>query len=159
MILARFAVRGMKPEYVGAPQKHFAWSIGLALATIMMYFIWTGIHLPIVKIPICVLCLFFFFFETAFGICIGCKLYKLLYGAKAQYCPGESCELQVQEPTHHINGLQASIALLSVAIVSSFVYFTTVELIQEQDNPLAPKSMKSMGKCGAGKCGTGKCGG
>ena len=35
LILGRFFVKNQKPEYVGAPQKKFAWSIGLFLVTIM----------------------------------------------------------------------------------------------------------------------------
>jgi len=157
MILARFAVRGMKPEYVGAPQKHFAWSIGLVLATLMTYFIWEGVMLPEVKIPICILCLFLFFFETAFGICIGCKLYNLIYKDKAQHCPGESCEIQQKEPIQHINLLQTVILLVTITVVSYFTYQSTVELQTQKKDSSISKSLDS--KCGAGKCGAGKCGG
>lgn len=152
MILARFAVGGMKPEYVGAPQKHFAWSIGLGLATIMMYFIWQGIHLPEVKIPICILCLSLFFFETAFGICIGCKLYQLLHKQKAQHCPGESCEIEHKEPIQHVNMLQTSILLTSIAIVSYFSYQATVELSTQKYLTSEINTPKM--KCGGGKCGS-----
>ena len=151
MILARFAVRGMKPEYVGAPQKHFAWSIGLALATFMMYFIWQGVHLPEVKIPICILCLLLFFFEAAFGICIGCKIYALFFKEKAQYCPGESCEMTVREPIQHINTLQTLIVLISIITLSYFTYQTTLELNSKEMTSSLYKAMPS--KCGAGKCG------
>jgi hypothetical protein len=36
-------------------------------------------------------------FETAFGICIGCRLCALLYRDKAQLCPGGVCELPPQQ--------------------------------------------------------------
>src|SRR5512136_865577 len=35
LILGRLAVRNQVPEYVGAPQKRFAWIIGIALASVM----------------------------------------------------------------------------------------------------------------------------
>lgn len=35
MILGRFAVRKQAPEWAGAPQERFAWSVGLALAVLM----------------------------------------------------------------------------------------------------------------------------
>ena len=37
LVLARFFVRHQTPEYVGAPQKRFAWAIGLVLAAFMFY--------------------------------------------------------------------------------------------------------------------------
>jgi hypothetical protein len=73
--IASFFVRKQKPEYVGAIQKRFAWSIGLGLATIMLVFaIGFGVRgwLPF---TICSICLFFMWIETAFGICIGCNIY------------------------------------------------------------------------------------
>ncbi len=41
---------------------------------------------------ICLVCLVFLFFESAFGICLGCKVYSLFFKEKVQYCPGEICE-------------------------------------------------------------------
>ena len=37
LILGRLIVSRQVPEYVGAPQKKFAWKIGLGLATIMFF--------------------------------------------------------------------------------------------------------------------------
>jgi hypothetical protein len=39
MTLGRLAVRNQETEYVGAPQKRFAWAVGLALAVTMFYLI------------------------------------------------------------------------------------------------------------------------
>ena len=33
------------------------------------------------------------FFETAFGICLGCRLYNVFHREKAQLCPGGVCEV------------------------------------------------------------------
>jgi hypothetical protein len=40
---------------------------------------------------VCGTCLLLMFFETAFGICIGCKLHDWLRPAQAQLCPGGTC--------------------------------------------------------------------
>lgn len=37
MIIGQWVVRGQEPEYVGAPQKRFAWGIGWALGLWMLY--------------------------------------------------------------------------------------------------------------------------
>lgn len=94
LIIGRFIVRNQVPEYVGAKQKKFAWIIGVVLAlTMFVLMVVANTYSPISGI-ICLLCLIFLFFETAFGICIGCKFYSLIYREKAQYCPGEVCELK-----------------------------------------------------------------
>jgi hypothetical protein len=106
LILARFIVKNQTPEYVGARQKKFAWIIGVALATLMF------IHLVIVNAfsPItgitCLICLIFLFFESAFGICLGCKFYNLFYKEKAQYCPGEVCAVKDRQPIQKISVVQ-----------------------------------------------------
>ena len=39
LIAGRFFVQNQSVEYVGAPQKRFAWAIGFALAAIMFYMV------------------------------------------------------------------------------------------------------------------------
>lgn len=93
LVLARIFIRHQKPDYVGAPQKRFAWSIGLALAAAMMILVvFNEVRGPLVLL-ICLLCVTFLFFETAFGICIGCTIYNLFNREKAQLCPGGACEI------------------------------------------------------------------
>ena len=77
LIMARWMVNNQTPEYVGAPQKRFAWAIGLGLATLMMYLVVLHDVRGPINMVTCLLCLVLLFFETAFGICIGCKLYNL----------------------------------------------------------------------------------
>lgn len=99
--LGGLMVRNQKPEYVGAIQKRFAWSIGLVLATIMMIGpILLGVRgwLPF---SICSICLFFMWMETALGICVGCKIYQFLLSKKLipepkhkPVCPGGVCSLK-----------------------------------------------------------------
>jgi len=97
LILGRLIVRNQVPEYVGARQKKFAWIIGLVLATIMFIFlVIVNAYSPITGI-ICLICLIFLFFESAFGICLGCKVYSMFYKEKAQYCPGEVCDAKSRQ--------------------------------------------------------------
>ena len=92
LIIGRLIVGRQTPEYVGAPQKRFAWIIGLVLsATMFAFMVVVNAYSPITGIT-CLICLIFLFFESAFGICLGCKFYSLFYKGKTQYCPGEVCE-------------------------------------------------------------------
>lgn len=109
LIIGRWIVRNQTPEYVGAIQKKFAWIIGVVLGVIMF------IHLvilnwisPITGI-ICLICLIFLFFETAFGICIGCKVYSLIYKEKAQHCPGEVCDIKARQDIQKTSKAQLTI--------------------------------------------------
>jgi len=94
LIIGRLIVRNQVPEYVGARQKKFAWKIGIALATIMFVLInIMNTFSPITGL-VCFICLIFLFFESAFGICLGCKIYPWFYKDKVQYCPGEICDIK-----------------------------------------------------------------
>ena len=82
LIFARLIVRNQTPEYVGAAQKKFAWIIGVVLtATMFFFFIIVNAYSPITGI-ICLICLVFLFFESVFGICLGCKFYPLFFKDK-----------------------------------------------------------------------------
>ena len=91
MIVGQWAVRGQMPEYVGAPQKRFAWSIGLALGLSMFYLIVVQGVIGPINMLVCGTCLLLLFLESAFGICVGCKLHDLLRPEQAQLCPGGTC--------------------------------------------------------------------
>ncbi len=94
LILGRLIVRNQTPEYVGAAQKKFAWIIGVVLAaTMFVFFIIVNAYSMITGI-ICLICLIFLFFESAFGICLGCMFYPLFFKDKVQYCPGEVCDVK-----------------------------------------------------------------
>jgi len=98
--IASKIVKKQKPEYVGAIQKRFAWSIGLVLATIMMIFaVGVGVR-GALPFTICSICLFFMWMESALGICVGCQIYTLLLNKKIfkepkhrPVCPGGVCEI------------------------------------------------------------------
>lgn len=108
-----------KTEYfVGAMQKRFAWSIGLFLATFVLFcaLVLSGtLHgmgfmietyamlqaLPVsapMAIPMnpaviaCVLCIVFMAAESLFGYCVGCKMYqKLVQWGWMKKIPGQNC--------------------------------------------------------------------
>jgi hypothetical protein len=106
LILGRLIVGNQVPEYVGAAQKKFAWIIGLALSVIMFTFmVLINSYSPITGI-ICLICLIFTFFESVFGICLGCKFYKLFYKEKAQYCPGEVCDVKAKQDIQKTSAAQ-----------------------------------------------------
>lgn len=117
LVIARWMVRNQTAEYVGAPQKRFAWAIGLILATLMMYLVvFNNVRGP-VNIIICAICLLLLFFETAFGICIGCKLYNLFNKEKAQLCPGNVCEVKDREPIQAITLPQTIMPIAYLAVL------------------------------------------
>jgi hypothetical protein len=97
LILGRLIVRNQVPEYVGAVPKKVAWIIGLILAvTMFSLLVVANVHSPITGLG-CFICLVFLFFESAFGICLGCMAYSLFYKKKPQYCPGEVCEVKTSD--------------------------------------------------------------
>ncbi len=102
-------VRKQQPEYVGAPQKRFAWAIGFVLALTMLYLVVIKHVIGPINLIVCAACLVLLFFEAAFGICIGCKVYNWFNKDKAQLCPGGVCEI---EPARGAGGTWAHGAVL-----------------------------------------------
>ena len=120
LVLARMIVRNQTPEYVGAAPKKFAWIIGVVLSATMFYFfIIVNAYSPITGI-ICLICLVFLFFESAFGICLGCLFYPLFFKKRAQYCPGDVCEVKQKQDIQKISISQ----ILALLIFIAFIIFT-----------------------------------
>jgi hypothetical protein len=118
LILGRLIVRNQVPEYVGAPQKRFAWIIGIALASVMFVLVNVmNTYSPITGI-ICLICLVFLFAESALGICLGCMLYPLVVGKQPERCPGEVCEVKDRQPIQRVSGAQLAIVLGLAAYVA-----------------------------------------
>src|SRR5258706_8803619 len=127
LIMGRLIVRNQVPEYVGAQQKKFAWIIGIVLSAIMFIFLVViNAYSPITGI-ICLICLVFLFFESAFGICLGCKFYLLFYKEKAQYCPGEVCDAKSKQDIQKTSGTQLLIVVAFIAFI-----FLTAWLFNDQ---------------------------
>ena len=93
LIIGQWVVRKQQAEWVGAPQKRFAWAIGFMLALAMLYLMVIRQVIGPINMIVCSTCLLLLFFEAAFGICVGCKLYNAFNKEAAQLCPGGSCEL------------------------------------------------------------------
>jgi hypothetical protein len=126
LIFGRLIVRRQTPEYVGAAQKKFAWSIGVVIATTMfILLVLMNSYSPITGL-LCFVCLIFLFFETAFGICIGCAFYPLFFKEKAMYCPGEVCEVKTREEIQKTSPTQLLILAGFIALI-----FITVRFFDE----------------------------
>lgn len=123
LIIARLIIQNQTPEYVGAAQKKFAWIIGVVLSAIMFYFfVIVNAYSPITGI-ICLICLLFLFFESAFGICLGCKFYPLFFKEKVQYCPGEICDAKQKHDIQKISHTQYFMLLAFTAFIFLTIHF------------------------------------
>jgi hypothetical protein len=123
LIIGRLIVSNQHPEYVGAKQKKIAWTVGIALSgTMFVLMVAMNTYGPVTGI-ICLGCLIFLFFESVFGICLACKLYGAIYGKKAQYCPGEVCDISSRQPIQKTSGVQLLIVVLFLASVVLFAIF------------------------------------
>lgn len=138
LIAGRLIVGGQAPEYVGAKQKKFAWTIGLALSGLMFvllvvlnsYSVFTGVT--------CLVCLFFLFFESAFGICLGCLVYELLTKNEAVHCAGEACSKAPKQAIQKTTGLQLFILVgCLIAILAMVIFFNEAFRV-------APKNLKEI---------------
>jgi hypothetical protein len=124
----RFFVQNQTPEYVGATQKRFAWSLGFILSLVMFYFVVIEPQMSPWKIVICLLCLTLLFSESAFSICLGCKIYNFIKKEKAQYCPGDICEIREKEPIVTFNVVQKSILIgVTIGVVIGLYLFSVNE--------------------------------
>lgn len=117
LVIGRFIVSAQQPEYVGAAQKKFAWYIGLSLSALMFVLMPILNTYSMVTGFTCLICLILMFFETAFGICIGCKLYKIIYKEKAQYCPGEICDVKAKTTIQKISATQWAVVLIFISLI------------------------------------------
>ncbi len=122
LIIGRLIVGNQTPEYVGAAQKKFAWMIGTGLGSIIfVHLVIVNAFSPITGV-ICLICLIFLFFETAFGICLGCKVYSLFYKEKVQYCPGEVCDVKLKQEIQKTSRTQLTIIIGFILLLVLEVY-------------------------------------
>jgi hypothetical protein len=124
LILGRFIVRNQAPEYVGAPQKRFAWSIGLFLSATMFVLMVVVNSYSVLSSLCCWMCMVFLFFESAFGICLGCLVYGRFYGDKALYCSGEACGTKMKTAIQKIAPAQVGIVIGAAAyiVLAAFLF-------------------------------------
>ena len=129
LLLGRFFVQNQRPEYVGATQKRFAWGIGLMLAVPMFYLLVIDFQPNPIKVLVCIICLALLFFESAFSICLGCKIYGIFKKDPVTHCPGGVCEIRTKDTIQTFNLAQKLITLSIVMALSfgMYSYFTKVE--------------------------------
>src|SRR6188472_2253847 len=117
LIMGRLIVGNQTPEYVGAQQKKFAWIIGVILsATMFIFMVVINSYSPITGV-ICFVCLMFLFFESAFGICLGCKFHPLFFKEKSKLCAGEVCEIKSKQDIQKTSPIQLLIVFVFVVFI------------------------------------------
>lgn len=119
LVLGQWMVHKQQPEWTGAPQKRFAWAIGFVLALAMMYLVVLKGAIGPINLLVCGLCLLLLFFESAFGICIGCWIYNCIRPDQAQLCPGGACEYS-PDPQERVT-LGQWLVVLVLAVLMFFV--------------------------------------
>jgi len=118
MMIASFIVRDQKEEWVEAKPKKFAWALGGVLSLIMSYYLLFDV-ISLARFSICVICLSLLFLESAFGICLGCKIYHFLE-IKLHKCPGGVCQTNTKRPYELKKVFLLSVFIL--AFISTYVY-------------------------------------
>ncbi len=101
VMLASVLTWRQSPQPIGAVQKKFAWSLGLALSGtifVLSLFLQTDNSYFEPVCMLCLICMLMLYLETAFGICVGCHLYKFAVAIKLlpkpkekPNCMGDSC--------------------------------------------------------------------
>lgn len=123
LIIGRLIVSNQTPEYVGAQQKKFAWVIGVTLSATMFILMVVVNSYSLITSVICYVCLAFLFFESAFGICLGCKFYPLFHKEKAKRCPGEVCDKRSKQDIQKISRGQLVIVFAFVTLIIVAAWF------------------------------------
>jgi hypothetical protein len=92
-------VSNQKPEFVGAIQKRFAWSLGLMVSTTIMVMLFIFNIETNATLAVCIMCLSLMWLESCLGICVGCYIYNKLISMglikRSKFhpaCPGGVCE-------------------------------------------------------------------
>jgi hypothetical protein len=135
LIAGRIIVGNQNPEYVAAKPKRLAWLIGIALsATMFILMVVMNTFGPITGIT-CLVCLIFLFFESAFGICLGCKLYPLVYREKPTLCPGEVCEVKARQEIQRTSVGQW-LVLIAFAGLIAVASMTLTRTLSTKPHPL-----------------------
>jgi hypothetical protein len=127
LIIGRLIVGKQNPEYVGAAQKKFAWTIGLVMASTIFLLLVVMNSYSFITGIICLICLTFLFFESVFGICLGCKFYPMFYKEKTQYCPGGVCEIKVKQEIQKTSLLKIGIVIgFFACVIAAAILFNNV---------------------------------
>jgi hypothetical protein len=125
MLLGSVIVSNQKPYWVEAKPKKFAWILGFLLGAIMSYYILLDILSPF-RLLVCLLCLFLLFLESAFGICLGCLIYKKL-NYKLYNCPGGICNNEKRV------SLKSKYIMLAIYVALFFGLFVVLKKIKNSN--------------------------
>jgi len=118
MIVGRLFVRNQEIEYVGAPQKRFAWVIGLVLVLYMFIALVIFSTVGPINLLVCFFCLTFLFSESVLGICLGCKVYPLFNKNKPMLCPGGVCTPKKKKTIQLVSTIQVIIVVLFLILLT-----------------------------------------
>lgn len=135
LILGRLIVGNQTPEYVAAEPKFLAWIIGVVLSATMLVLMVVLNTYSVITGVICLVCLVFLFFESAFGICLGCKFYRLVYRRSPELCPGEVCEVKARQPIQRTSPAQL-LVLLTAVVLTVAATTTLTKALSAQPQPL-----------------------
>lgn len=141
LMLGRFFVQNQKPEYVGAIQKRFAWSLGFVLAWPMFYYLVIDPQPNPLKVLVCLICMALLFFEAAFSICLGCKIFEWIKRKDPKYCPGGVCEMKIKEPIQTFSLAQK---IILIATIFAMLYGTYAYFTKLPDRTIFVKKMKTL---------------
>ena len=145
LIIGRLIVGGQTPEYVGAAQKKFAWTIGLVLSSIIFLLLVVMNSTSFITGIICQICLIFLFFEAVFGICLGCKFYPMFHKEKTQYCPGDICAVKAKHEIQKTSLLQIGVVIgLFTFVITTAILFNDRFSAKPNDLWLIVKSVLSI---------------
>ena len=131
LIIGRMIVSNQNPEFVGAEQKKFAWFIGFTISVIMFFLlVIMNAFSPITGFA-CLICLILMFSESAFGICIGCKMYGFIKKDKAQYFPGEVCDIKQKYEIQKVSKKQRAVVFaLLLFITLLYIFFQEIFILK-----------------------------
>jgi hypothetical protein len=124
LIIGRMIVSAQVPEYTGAAQKKFAWKIGLGLSSLMFFLLIILNSYSVITGIGCLLCLVFLFFESAFGICLGCIVHGWLYKNETMLCAGDACKTKTKEAIQKTSRVQLLVLIgCIVFVVMTMIFF------------------------------------
>ena len=141
LLVGRFFVQNQNPEYVGAVQKRFAWGLGAIIAIPMFYYLVIAFQPNPIKVLVCLICMALLFFEAAFSICLGCKLFNFFSKEQSKYCPGGICDIRKKDPIQTFTAIQKGIFIITVFAMfyGTYAYFTKLP-----DKTFLVKKVKNM---------------
>ena len=140
LIIGRLIVNNQSPEYTGARQKKFAWGVGLVLSATMFVLMVLVNSYSIITGIVCLLCLIFLFFESAFGICLACKMYSWFNKDKAQYCPGEVCDSNAKQAIQKTSFTQGLVAMAIIVMMIILGYLVLQKEYTKRPHSLFEKA-------------------